>query len=364
MHWALQPILVGALNTRSTPSHVGIVRAVAQTDEPRLRVLVSAGTMGGPGGAQRALASMLRALSDDQVDVVARRVVDPSPPGAHRIWSSRHWRWVGSSSTVGRNGRIARVLNPARARLFPGYDVHIRLFQGAEVNPAVRAAVRLLVPSGNPVDSATARGFDAIAMQAPDNIAFVPEGARPTLLPPPLYAVSEESHQPSTPVPADFYLTAFNPYGAIKGDDDLARAAEHSALPIVWCHSDRGVTTRVPDTLRHHRRIVHVTDPTPAELRWLYERCAAYLCFSKSEGFGWSIADGLRHSPVVVSRDVGILTHPGARELPGIIRVDDGWQVDWSTLPMTRGALPERDLTFQAPETFRRNLAALTSSAQ
>ena len=327
-----------------------------------MRILISAGTLGGPGGAQRALSSILRACAQDEVDVVARKVVGDPPSGAdapRRVWDWRHLRWLGSKSTIGLNGRVASVLNPVRASLFPAYDLHIRLYQGMEVNRAVRAAVRLLVPSGNSIDVATAEAFDYVAMQAPDNASFVPDGVPTMLLPPPLYPVSDDVSAPSVEVPVEFYLTAFNPYGPIKGTDDLERAVADTRLPIVWCHSDRGVVNHVPDVLRDHPNVVHVCDPSPAELRWLYERCAAYLCFSRTEGFGWSIADGLRHAPVVVSRDIGILTHPAATELPGIVRVGDDFGVDWSTLPTTRGVLPDRDLSFQSPETFRARLVEL-----
>ena len=312
------------------------------------------------------MSSILRACAEDHVDVVARKVVGPTPDGdaaPRRLWDRGHWRWAGSKSTVGLNGAIAGVVNPVRARLFPEYDVHIRLYQGVELNAAVRARLRLLVPSGNAIDLTTAMPFDYIAMQAPDNAAFVPDGAAAALLPPPLYPLSAESRQPSVALPPEFYLTAFNPYGPIKGTDDLERAVEDTKLPIVWCHSDKGVVNHVPNGLRDHPRVVHVPDPSEAELRWLYEHCAAYLCFSKTEGFGWSIADGLRHTPVVVSRDIGILTHPAARDLPGVVRVDADWHVDWTDLPLERGALPDRDLSFQSPATFRRSLVDLVSSA-
>lgn len=347
-------------------SRVDKVQRVGQTEAGRLRVLVSAGTVGGPGGAQRALSSILRACARDHVDVVARKVVGPLADDAaapRHLWGRQHWRWVGSKSTIGRNGAIASVLNPLRARVLPSYDVHIRLFQGVELNAAVRARLRLLVPSGNFIESNTAEPFDYVAMQAPDNAAFVPEGVASTLLPPPLYPLSAQSRQPAVPLPPEFYLTVFNPYGPIKGTDDLERAVEQSRLPIVWCHSDKGVVNHVPQGLRDHPRVVHVSDPSEAELRWLYEHCAAYLCFSRTEGFGWSIADGLRHTPVIVSRDIGILTHPAARELPGVVRVDADWRVDWTALPVERGVLPDRDLSFQSPEAFRQSLVELVSGA-
>lgn len=342
-----------------------MVRDVPDVGGDSLRVLISAGTLGGPGGAQRALGSILRALAADHVDVVARKVVARPPEDSttpRHVWDARDWRWLGAKSTVGVNGVLAGLLNPVRSRLFPPYDVYLRLYQGVDLNRAVRARVRLLVPSGNSVSLADARGHDFVAMQAPDNADLVEAGPALILLPPPLYPLSDRVDEPGTALPRAFYLTAFNPYGPIKGADDLERAAERSPLPIVWCHSDRGIATDVPDVLRNHPRVVHVIDPSPAEMRWLYERCAAYLCFSKSEGFGWSIADGLRHAPVVVSRDIGILTHPGARCMAGVIRTGAAWDIDWSEMPTRRGDVPVRDLGFQAPEAFRRSLCDFVSA--
>lgn len=332
----------------------------------RLRVLLSAGRVGGPGGAQRAVASTLRALQLDDVDVVAREVIDREVErhGSRRIWSSQDPRWRGSNSTLGRNARIAAALNPLRRRIFPEYDVHIRLYQGAEINRAVRSNVRLLVPSGNVISKEQADPYDYVALQAPDNHVFVADGTPTTLLPPPLFPLSDTVRTPSARVPDEFYLTVFNPYGPIKGTDDLERVVESSPLPIVWCHSARGVASQIPTGLQDHPRVTHVVDPGAAEMRWLYEQCAAYLCFSKTEGFGWSIADGLRYAPTVVSRDIGILTHPGAAHLPGVIRVDDHWRVDWSMLPARRGPMPRRDLSFQAPERFREALVALVDATR
>ena len=308
---------------------------------------------------------MLRALEADEVDVVARTVVDADsigPLGAGRLWSNRDRRWLGSNSPVGRNARIAWALNPVRRWIFPRYDVHVRLYQGAEINRAVRSTVRLFVPSGNPVTEEQAAPYDYVALQAPDNQQFVSHNTPATLLPPPLYPLSDTSKAPTARVPDEFYLTAFNPYGPIKGTDDLAKSVESLPLPVVWCHSARGVASQIPPALRDHPRVVHVVDPDVDELRWLYERCAAYLCFSKTEGFGWSIADGLRYAPVVVSRNIGILTHPRAAHLPGIVRVDDDWQLDWSALPTSRGPMPVRDLSFQSPERFRDALVALVDA--
>lgn len=332
-----------------------------------MKVLISAGTMGGSGGAQRALRSTLRALADDQVDVVARKIIGHEHLDANvRVWSNLHWRWRGSDSRVGMNAKISRYLiNPLRRTIFPDYDVYIRLFQGADLTNAVRAGLRLIVPSGNPVSSELANRYDFVAMQAPDNATLLEDPSRGTLVRPPLYEPSEWVRVPDdVSLPDKFILTVFNPYGPIKGTEDLGRVVDQVPMPIVWCHSGDSLAFDIPSELHEHPNLVHVESPSPAELRFLYQRCVAYVCFSLSEGFGWSIADGLRYSPKVISRQIGILTNPEALD-DGVFIVDDDWDLDWSAVLKREAApFPGRNLDWHAPEKFRERLIELLDGSR
>lgn len=320
--------------------------------------------MGGSGGAQRALRSIIRALADDEVDVVARKRV-PEPPHARsnsipRIQSNLHWRWRGSDSRHGINAVIARFLvNPLRRALLPRYDIYIRLFQGADLSNAVSARLKLIVPSGNTIPQHLSDRYDFVAMQAPDNVGLLQDPSKGVLIRPPLYELSEQSSKPDVELPEEFFLTAFNPYGPIKGTNDLARVIDEVPVPIVWCHSRDSLTFDIPAELHGHPNLVHVESPSPAELRYLYERCAAYLCFSLTEGFGWSIADGLRYSPSVVSRRVGILTNPEAID-ERVFLVDDSWSVDWaSVIERASGPSSGQRLEWHAAAKFRDRLVEL-----
>lgn len=281
-----------------------------------MRVLVSAAWMGGAGGAERALHSILRALEGDHVDVVVReRLSGPyAEVGARvRVFSLFDWQWRWANMRTGLKGRLVQlVINPLRRRVLPRYDVYLQFFSGADLNDTVRAGVRLLIPSGNAIPAQVAARYDAIAMQAPDNMRFVPDGARAVLLPPPVFDLAERTEPPAVELPDRYYLTVFNPYGGVKGTDDLAAVVNAAPHPIVWCHSQATVKHTIPESLAKHPRIVHVEDATPAQLRYLYERCEGYVSVSKTEGFGWSIADALRYSPRVFGRAIGVLTFPEA----------------------------------------------------
>ncbi len=323
-----------------------------------MKILISSGYLGGAGGAERALFSILRALEADEVDVVVRHRLGghlAAFAGSTTVSTIQNPRWRGAARTRGLGGLLMRgAVNPIRRRLLPDYDVYLQFLSGMNLSSAAKASVRLVVPSGNPIPEWVAQDFDYVALQAPGNAKFVPAGTKGLLLPPPVLPLSTHGVAPQVKLPDEYYLTVFNPYDPIKGMDDLARATETAPHPIVWCHSQKTLAFDIPDEFARHPRIIHVDDPSPAELQFLYENTSAYLSFSKSEGFGWGIADALRYSRAVVSRRVGVLTFPETA-LSRVIEVDEPWQVDWSSIE-SRAGDPDPRLDWLSPGQFRRRL--------
>lgn len=328
-------------------------------DLPPLRMLISAGWLGGAGGAERALYSILRALEGDRVEVVVRERLagawSVTPPGV-RVSSPFDKEWWGAGHRAGAKGfALQRLANPVRRALHGRYDVYLQFLAGATIAPAARPAVSLVIPSGNAVAPEVARGFDAVAMQAPDNARLVPHGVGSVLLPPPVFDLAPRPEAPGVPVPDRYFLTVFNPYDPVKGLDDLKQAADEAPLPFVWCHSQATLRFDVPLELREHPRIHHVTDATPPQLRHLYENCAAYASFSRTEGFGWSAADALRYAPAVATRPIGVFSNASAWQ-PGAFRLPESGRVDWDLLLDGASDPAERDLSALDPTAFRRRL--------
>lgn len=333
-----------------------------------MRVLISAGWLGGAGGAERALHSVLRALEDDDVDVVARQHLGgplATIGSRARIHPPLGWRWRAAARESCLKGTlIQRILNPVRARVLPRYDVYLQFFAGPNLNPTIRAGVRLLVPSGNEVPPEVAERYDYIALQSPDNARFVPDGVPTVLLPPPVYDLAEVAEKPEVDLPDQFYLTAFNPYGEVKGTEDLARIADEAPHPIIWCHSQATVSFSIPEDVATHSNIVHVEDPTAAQMRWLYENCVGYVSLSRTEGFGWSIADALRYSPAVFSRRIGVLTFDEARSTVPC-QFSEDLRFDWSLAhTLDIDTPPSRDLRWLSGPGFRVRLLDLVGRAE
>jgi hypothetical protein len=100
----------------------------------------------------------------------------------------------------------------------------------------------------------------------------------------------------------------FNPHHPRKGFGDLREVAPQSPVPIVWCRSSRFQLEDAPEALAG---VVAREDCTQEQLRFLYERCQAYLSFDQNHGFGWSLADALQYGAPTLSRGLGVMSLPG-----------------------------------------------------
>jgi len=323
-----------------------------------MRVLISTPFYGGVGGLERHVYSVVRAVAADgvHIDIVARRVISDgfyAVADNIRLLPPSRMMPVGVfQRSLFRQGWEA--LRPLfRYRQRSDYDLYIHYFHGYDLSTLLQSKVRVMIPAGNALNESIP-GFDAVMLEAPDNERLVPPGIASVLVPPPVFRESEYSH-PVLGLPPRFLLTVFNPYGEVKGGDVMMRVADHSADPIVWCSSK--VTREFDVSVYRHPNIIPIETPSQAELRWLYENCRSYVSFSRSEGFGWAIADALQYGSPIVARHVGVLTVPdvdlssvemyeSVEELLAAITQDDFQRV-------------ERDLCALKPDEFRHKLMGL-----
>lgn len=334
-----------------------------------MKVLISTPFVGGAGGIERSVQAFCHALPHDQVTVVAGRILGgPLAELSERVqlYSARGWRWRAAGRKRGMRGIAAGVMNPLRRFVFPEYDVFIRFSGGADLSRTIRARTGLIISAGKPITTQWMEGYQCVALEAPGNIDLVEPSIRTTLIPPPLTRLAAESTRPRRQrlqIPGRFYLTVFNPYGAVKGVDDLKEALRDAPYPIVWCYSRGTLAFDIPVDLCDHPGLIHLEDVAPEELRFLYENCLAYLCFSRNESFGWAIVDALQYSQAIVSRRIGVLTYPEAAKMPGVHLVAEDWKSPWEVSPRDPGPIPVRDLTFLSPSFFRSHLMALIEAS-
>lgn len=270
-----------------------------------MRILVATRSFGGAGGIQRHVASVIRSLGDrHEIDVCARLVETGeygAQPARGRLVPLDEWRTSRFRRRWGQ--RVRARAERTILRRPPPYDVYLHYQYSAWLGRRFPATVAFAVPCGAGV-AAYEADCDAVLLEAPDNVQWVDDHSKAVLLPPPLEPPS--AHAEEVDAPDDFFLTVFNSHSAGKGLDDLVGVAARSPIPIVWCRSTRWEHPE-PGSLPG---VVTMDDLSQAQLRWLYERCRAYVSFDRSPGFGWALADALQYGAPALTRARGVMTLP------------------------------------------------------
>lgn len=159
---------------------------------------------------------------------------------------------------------------------------------------------KIINPAGKPV-TRVAAAYDHIGWECdnaadfgfsghPKNILLRPPALQPAPAGAPLQFL------PDRP----YYLTAFNNYDAkLKGTDDLSSILGRLGHPLVWCAAHFGADApEHPDLIR--------MSPDRETLQMLIRHCRAYISFSRSEGFSWSVFEAMVSGRPVFSRPVGV----------------------------------------------------------
>jgi hypothetical protein len=309
-----------------------------------MRILIATPFLGGSGGIERHVASTIACLGQrHEIDVCVMKVSSKGYAVEHVNVLPRE-RWQGKPPR-------------RRPRRDAPYDAYLHYNHIDDVQDRFNVGVRMTIPCGDDIRHLE-EGFDAVLLEAPDNAQFVQDQSKAVLFPPPLNVPAARS-VPIDDVPDEFFLTIFNTHHARKGLEDLRAVASKCPVPILWCRSTQ---YQLPCRRDELDGIVLREDQTQEELRFLYERCRAYISFDRSPGFGWSLADALQYGAATLSRAKGVMTLPGLDttgcsifetndELAQLLQRDDFTRV-------------ERDLGDLTPQRFVQRFEALVRVLQ
>lgn len=106
-----------------------------------------------------------------------------------------------------------------------------------------------------------------------------------------------------------FYVTVANYYDInMKGIDLIYKFAETSKYPIIWFNSDTKTYCefpkfKKPENLKIARNIRHST------ILDTVAKSEAYICFSRSEGFGFAISEAVMLNKPIVTKKVGLVKY-------------------------------------------------------
>ncbi len=138
--------------------------------------------------------------------------------------------------------------------------------------------------------------------------------------------------------PRDAYLTAFTPYGEIKGHQYIQAFLDATDKRLIWCYDPITFARRKKKYARNimanvesirHPRLERVEAPSRDELYRLYHACAGYVCFSQSETLGFSMLDAVALGKPLCARRIGV-----CRALEGFRPTEDFSNPVFETYPL------------------------------
>lgn len=121
---------------------------------------------------------------------------------------------------------------------------------------------------------------------------------------------------PPPPVSGEYILSVFNPWGPVKGLDDMLAFVEGCPLPTVWCynatamiHQNLSDSRDAIERAENHKNVIPARNLPLAQIYSFYQGCSGYASFSKSESFGWSVADAISFNKPICARKTGVLSY-------------------------------------------------------
>ena len=301
-----------------------------------LQIVVSATFYGGIGGNERHLKALIESLPEHRFHVFAERVFDTG------------------FVPISGNHDLNRPLDKDTV-----YDLYIYLRSCSPpyIGDQYAFKRKVIVQCGNRVFDRE-HLFDDIFMQGTNGLQLCADHDKCKLVVSNPATTWPEGAAAVNDLPRQFYLTVFNPLGRTKGAHVMYMVAKYGRIPIVWCYDDS--TGWDFSNVPHMAQVIPLKNLSQEQIHHLYRNATAYVSFSLSEGYGWSVADAFMYDLPIISRDTGIVTL--IRDQPGIhVYRDERELADY--LRQTAFATPDYDKSLFDDLSYRTAIDDIMSRA-
>ena len=265
-----------------------------------LKIIISVRQVGGVGGVERHLMETTKALHDCQIDIFGiNTVLDNYYP------HFEHVKIFDLHEAIKQ-----RKLTPKEYDIYIQYGVQKTYYLSGKY---FSSKIKLIVPCGNSIIDVEDK-FDYVINETEDGIRYLRDHGKHIALIPPVTKIAEKTKKVEG-LPENFFLTIFNPYNLkrcynnglkpYKGYDVLYEIAPRVNYPIVWGYNNASVFKK---NVKIIKNIIYKENLSQEEIAYLYEKCQAYICFSREEGFGFALADAFLYQKPIFTRNVGIAT--------------------------------------------------------
>lgn len=196
---------------------------------------------------------------------------------------------------------------------YGNYDLAIKLGEG-KFNYCVKAVKKIIVPCGDNI-SEFQKDFDIIWIESKDSDKE--EYYLPKFICPPIFNKNITSHNFKENYISDkfskgYYVTVANTYDLhIKGIDLIYKITNKLDKPLIWFTSENKIGPI--NFLKLGKNIpknLYIAMDIPHEIILdTIKKSNAYISFSRSESFGWAIAEAISLNVPIISRNVGVVSY-------------------------------------------------------
>lgn len=267
---------------------------------PKYKIMISTAFFGGVGGTEKHLKAIVESMPDSVFDIKARQI---KPYG----FLPKTWNY---SLNIPLFGKVH-------------YDLYIYFAGGGRPELQLDRYVfkrSLIVTNGADIRDIEEE-FDKVAIQTGNFRDYCRLEEKAVLMFPfvkPFFPRNKKKLE----LPEKYFITVFNPFSSeLKGGDVLFKVADQSALPIVWCFSDKSGLKF--EDLPDHPNVIKKPNLSQEELYYSYGEAVAYISFSNKESFGWSLAEAFYSDLPIISKEVGFLTYVKEQQGVNIYETED-----------------------------------------
>lgn len=261
-----------------------ITRLKFSFKKPLYRIVLSTNFFGGIGGVERRVKSVVESMTDYEFYIFAREIIPRGfIPKTHNYF-----------------------LNLKKSQS-PKFDIYLYFSSCIPeyLGNKFEFDKKIVITNGANITKFEAL-FDYIFLDGINCKNFCKDYKKCRIALPSVNTFYPEKYKYIKNLPKKFLLTIFNPYHKIKGHHIMYKVAQNSKLPIVWCYNN--TTFKNFKDIEDIKNIIHLKNISQEELYYLYSKAEAYISFSLSESFGWSLADAIFFDLPIITRNVGIIT--------------------------------------------------------
>lgn len=333
--WALQRLWIYL-----RANHLRFVATKARflVRPPKLRIVLSSHFLGGVGGTEKLVKSVIESMPDAEFHVMAGEVRFTG------FYPETFNYYVNHRPDRNRTYDVYLYFCGGGRPKYLGndYEFHTRV---VDTNAARIHDIEHL--------------FDHVLIQSTIWQNFTAQEEKCMLAFPDVHQTIPRTRSPVEGLPDKYLLTVFNPFSKTqKGQSVLFEHAPQSSLPIVWCFSD--VSGWDFKSLPNTPNVIHLRNLTQEQLYYVYEHAAAYVSFAYYESYGWTLAEAFALQIPIIARETGIMPYIKAQAGIYIYENDDELS---GLLKMNQFPRPNYDETFFVNNSYPAVLARLGRGA-